>query len=397
MGFLRSQNRVERLFELPRGGGIDLAGGFVAVRDGEVYFTQFHRRSAFTLAAIPLRRGPSDLRILLEGTGKRVPDLVQLAGGRIVYLVTDTLPGSVAPSSGAPTSRTALLPSPDGPEFSRFPAGGARARPDRRRAWWLPRTGGEPQELIPNEVTSTILVSGEYCYWVRQPHGGRRRRLTRAEFTAPTGELLAVPLSGGPPRRIARVPEYVALSTCGSGICWRAGTPPQSALFTTGPPDFEIEAVPGYPAVASPIWIGDRLYWLDGGAPQPPTEAPRGASLVSTRRDGTDRQILYGANYNPDAPQQLSLLLDDGQSLYFCADRMVGGKLQRSFMRRSLTANEQPELLLQTSLPSLRPLAAEAGYLYLISWEERENWFDWSARGLLRRRVGVLSRIPLAR
>jgi hypothetical protein len=34
-------------------------------------------------------------------------------------------------------------------------------------------------------------------------------------------------------------------------------------------------------------------------------------------------------------------------------------------------------------------------YLYFVAWEERENWFDWSRAGLMRRRVGVLRRIRL--
>lgn len=389
-GLLRSPNREEHLLELPRGAGIGPSGGFVAVQGNRVYFSQYRRRQPFALASVSLQDGPRTSQELPSGFGPRPPDTIQLYPDRIVYLANELLARPPGNPGLSPTSDFRDLNAPREPPAPLRPDAEPVTTVERRRAWWIPLAGGMLQELLPEERTPSLQVSGGHCYWVRRP----TRATNQPAGALPVGELLAKPLDRGATRRIGRVPENLSLLPCGDGICWRMGTGRHSALFTAGPPDFAVEAFPGFPQVAAPAWIGDRLYWLDGSAPVPPGDPPRGRSLVSTRRDGSDRQVLYDIGFSPDAYTQINELLSDGQDLYFCADRSVRGKHQRRILRYRLT-ERRIEQLLQTSTPALRPLGTDSGYLYLVSWEERENWFDWSPQGLLRRRVGILHRILL--
>lgn len=388
LALLHSNGPLERLTELPRGTN----DWFFAVHQGRVYFQQYRRGPRYAVASIGVH-GERPLRLL---TLPVQPEELQFTDAGLFYTTTEpvvsaprlSLAASPRPSTNNPAPTTTARPvSVDQRTWPRLP---------RKRKVWIPLSGGTPKELIPLERASSVQVRGGYCYWVRSARTGPGEPLVLPKAEKPWGDLLVAPLTGGPPRRIARIPDDSALQPCGAGVCWRDGSPNRRTLLSTCPPDFNIEAFPNFRASWPQALVGDRLCWLNAGADPPTPESQQRQSVASARRDGSDYRVLLDLGLRSNNTTRVNELFNDGPSLYFAIDRLTGSKPMRQIVRQRVEAGSKPETLLETTNVGLYPIGVDQGFLYLVSWEERENWFDWSQAGLRRRRVGVLCRVRLS-
>jgi len=388
---LRLTERSERLIELPR----NATDAPVLVRAGRVFYQPLRRGPDFTLVGLPVQGGRPQRLIQDPALTSRV-ERIQVNSAGIFYTFGEpgdpslnTGPGSSPMGVGASNTAQPTMPPVRVMGLTRWP------QLSRKRGRMAPIEGGSPQELIPDEYASTLQIREQYCYWIRSRRTGDRL-LTR-EVERPHGDLMVADLAGGPHRRLGRVPDDLLLQPCGAGICWRQDSDSYSALLTCGPPDFSIEAFPHFPPGSTPVWLGDRLFWLQDDATAPASVAPRFHLLMSARRDGSDRRLLWDADTRGNPSGSLNGLFDDGRDLFFIADRLASNKLTRAITRYRLAPMSKPEILLRTAgvANAFRTISVDGGYLYLINWEERENWLDWSRAGLMRRRVGVLRRIRL--
>lgn len=388
LALLRSNGPLERLTELPRGTN----DWFFAVHQGRVYFQQYRRGPRYAVASIGVH-GERPLQLLNVSVQ---PEELHFTDAGLFYTATEPV---------ASLPRRLLADSPRQTTDSAGPSTTARPDPVDQRIWprlprkrkvWLPLDGGTPKELIPQERAASVQVRGGYCYWVRSTRTGPGQPLVLPKAERPWGDLLVAPLTGGPPRRIARVPDDIALQPCGEGVCWRDSSSSRPALLSTCPPDFSIEAFPNFRSSWPQALVGDRLCWLDAGANPSAPESQRRQSVASARRDGSDYRVLLDLGPGPNSTTRVNELFSDGQSLYFAIDRLTGPKTVRQIVRQQPEAGSKPETLFETTNVGLYPIGVDQGFLYLVSWEERENWFDWSQAGLRRRRVGALCRIRLS-
>jgi hypothetical protein len=216
------------------------------------------------------------------------------------------------------------------------------------------------------------------------------------------GGLWAVPVKGGKPRHLGNagdprlIPPHEAL----------LDAPQEASLFLaavqrTYPRRLAVgiegkihlvELAPPYMRTA-PVQLAarretlrtlheGRYYWLERDSP--PGEVLW--SLASSRTDGSDAHRVISLDAHPPL---FTWLIAKRQHLYYCA--AVPGTSRGRLIRLS------PPGFTRTPVTGTygNPFASvwmDGDYLYFVSREQRENWFDWSPEGLRLRLIPVLHR-----
>lgn len=363
----------------------------VTVLDGVIYYLAPDRLN-LDVRSVPVRGGPHRQIYFQRFDGDRSPgfgeplyDLIRISGDGIFFRTREPfrLRASLA-DSGQP-----LAPRP-----------GVRLYEPLRpvRLWRVPLSGGLPEELSPKIRTHQVHVSRDTVYWVDSELKDLTRPIVKPESWKPRQELFAAPLSGGPPRKVARLPAvYGWLRVSSRGIYWRADADLQSWLLVGArAPDFLPRPINDYPYnYELPCETGNRLYWVD----RAPGGYGESHQIVSTAPDGSDRRVELDVDPQRQGKTFISQLTDLGPSFCFLRHHYSGSarggfREERALWRFPSDGPGKPQRLVR-SLPqkSVQLLAEDEGYVYYLADDLRENWFDWSPRGLMARPVRQLFRI----
>lgn len=268
-------------------------------------------------------------------------------------------------------------------------------RRPRVRLWHVPLSGGSPQQLIPERPAVSVMRVGEYCYWLESGLMGPGKPLTLPLGESPKQKLFAAPTTGGAPRQIGIVPGNARLMPGVHGVFWSAATRGfQSDLVYVRPPEFALSVIRDVQGSEAPREVGDRLYWLDGASPNSNTGSKRLHQLISTSLDGSDRRVEADTDHGSAAESNLYGLLDDGNALLFQRGRSIpSGEEGRSKSEYALCAfrpgkDKAPVVLtVRHEEETIGTIGADGGYLYFGVSERKENWLDWSPKGMQPRPV----------
>jgi hypothetical protein len=204
------------------------------------------------------------------------------------------------------------------------------------------------------------------------------------------------PLAGGPARRIAV--GMFRMSAGPDGIFWPVAQGDSRITLHTYPPDFPVEVLTDYTGWEAPLQFAGRLYWLGSdltsadGFPREPSQ------FHTSLPDGTDHRILLDVDPQQRDLQSLrDLRLHGTALLFFRVTRLGGGP--RAVSLCSLRPNDPVGVvsLSGTVAGVSGPFWIDGSSAYFLRVENRENWLDWSPRGLVPRQVGILHRIALPR
>ena len=359
---------TERMLALSSG----QSGQVIGVQAGQLYYREWRPDSArFVIRAVPVRGGESRL-VVDEPTVPTDLAEISLAPDAIYYRCRDPRP------SGRPTPTTAPLRAGER-SWSRLP---------RIRLRRVPLAGGTSQELLPEVRSIDLRVSGNYCYWVRSEVLEPGPPLRRPAGNPPRSELMVSPLAGGPAHRVALGAGVLYPGT--DGVFWEMLEGERRVLFHAYPPDFPLQVVAPLEIQTSlvvPVQLGGRLYWTRGSAGNGPRP-----QLVSCRPDGSDLQVVLEVEHR----QSLSRLQSSGADLVFTRElpRQAGTPSLAVLCR--LHPGEARVRDLSGPIAGMEGfLWLDGGYAYFLRSEQRENWFDWSARGLSQSRLPALHRVRL--
>ena len=359
---------TERMLALSSG----QSGQVIGVQAGQLYYREWRPDSArFVIRAVPVRGGAARL-VVDEPTVPTDPAEISLAPDAIYYRYRDPKPTT------RPLPNTAPLRAGER-SWSRLP---------RIRLRRVPLVGGTSQEVLPEVRSIDLRVSGKYCYWVRSEVLEPGPPLRRPAGHPPRSELMVSPLAGGPAHHVALRAGVLYPGT--DGVFWEMLESQRRVLFHTYPPDFPLQVVTPLESQTSrvvPVQLGGRLYWTHGSAGNDPRH-----QLVSCRPDGSDLQVVLEV----DRRQSLSRLQSSGADLIFTRELpQQEGKPPLAVLCR-LHPGEAKARDLSSPIAGLEGfLWLDGGYAYFLRSEQRENWFDWSARGLSQSRLPVLHRVRL--
>lgn len=341
----------------------DLPGNPLAVRHGHLVFARNDPGRGAKLVVQPARGGRARTLDLSPGHTARG---AQVTETHLIYLTSRDpfAPGERPnPAAGQGTSRVYAY------ELHRLPwSGGSRE---------VEHFQGEPGAVL----------TPEGCYWWGKRHGENRPlhflpllEGEAREIGGGEGMLLGGGSSGG---AVVLIPNMT-----------RGERRQSLQVRGQAPPLAVIADVSGVPAA---VHVAGRRYWVEHGAevmigaePRPNTE-PRPDRIMSSRPDGSDRKIELEAQ---NRAVEFGQLLGYGEDLYMALaellpDRMNNG---RSVRVVSLCRLRPGDPTAEPKRVCTIPGRGGTCYLdgqdaYFAVTEDRENWWDWSASGLIPQRV----------
>jgi hypothetical protein len=239
----------------------------------------------------------------------------------------------------------------------------------------VPYDGSAPRHypfVLPANAAAFSFFQGD-CYWAAP---------RRVEAGGPsTHNLLATPLRGGQTRLVgADLKGRVSFSISDQAISTYSGAEPigRSVIRISRTGERSVFSYQG--GEGRRILFHGRLYWLNRDAQEGDSW-----SLASSRKDGSDARRVSSLLEHPPL---FMWLVGKKKTLYYCSFERSG--------RSSLIGLTGPSFTPTAVTPEFpKPLPfmwVEADHLYLVAQHSRENWLDWSAKGLQAQTVPVLHR-----
>lgn len=280
----------------------------------------------------------------------------------------------------------------------------------------FPLNGGKPEQVLtnlPESFSRAVVVEGQ-VYWV---NARPDEEIPAAEKKAlPTlighSDLMTAPLRGGEPRVLATgLLQFTQLQKDDVGLTWSKPTDrAHVALYrlrseTKQPEQIrpDAEADMGNQKF---LTLKGRLYWVKPerqrpAAGQPPTTRPTQYNLLSMAENGSDPQtlphIVTGINseileIRPVKAQKRWLYFESVERL----PEEPGQFLYRNTLWRLDPLRDkvwEKVLRMPDGVTAGRQFEGDS-YFFTMD-EYPENWFDWSKKGLLGKKVTTLYRYRL--